>query len=58
MTNVLSAVEYTKCKSSQKIPRSQVTGDGSETKSGPAFEKKIDVLELRNVVFPVTAILD
>lgn len=56
VTNVLSAMEDSKSQSRKKVPRAEVTGNRSQLKAGLPFQKHADILQLRYIVFAVTAV--
>lgn len=58
MSDVLRAVKDSECQPCQEVPWSQITGDGPQAEPSFSFQKDIYILQLWDVVFSVSAILD
>lgn len=57
MPNVLGTMKHPESQASEKIARRQVTSDWSYGKTSASLEKLRNILQLRNVILPVAAVL-
>ena len=55
MADVLSAMEDAESESSEKISRREIACYRTKTESRFSFEKVVNVRQLRNVIFPISA---
>lgn len=58
VADVLRAVEDAEGEPGQEVARRQVPGDGAQLKPGSGLQKAAHVLQLRQVVLAVAAVLD